>query len=74
MQMWLQWRWLGGLVLRRIALGLGSWVVRGLVLTTVPQTAEVRTDRTEPPRFGWCLGKPRTAQPPHGSVSWQTEP
>ena len=45
-----------------------------LVLTTVPQTVAVRTDRTEPPRFGSCLGEPRTAQPPHGSVSWRTAP
>ena len=45
-----------------------------LVLTTVPQTAAVRTDRTEPPRFSSCLGEPRTAQPPHGSVSWRTAP
>ena len=29
-----------------------------LVFTTVPQTAVVRVDRTEPPRFGSCLGEP----------------
>ena len=29
-----------------------------IVLTTVPQTVAVRTDRTEPPRFGSCLGEP----------------
>ena len=26
----LQWHWLGGLVLRHIVLGLGSWIVRNL--------------------------------------------
>ena len=51
---------------------INSMVLSCLVLTTVPQTAAVRTDRTEPPWFGSCLGEPRTAQPPHGSVSWQT--
>ena len=40
--------------------------LRACVAKAIPQTI------TE--RFASCLGEPQTAQPPHGSISWQTEP